>query len=228
MLAFLESYGISALDDSVYASVILSRLGDLERRMAASGLHIATGSLVAPTQGGQSWFSHGTLLSGLWLDNQLKYDLLLTSDRETLVDDFRRAGYETVVLMPAITLAWPEGRWFGYDEIYAHRDIDYAGPPLNWVTMPDQFTWSFLERTVRVRAEGRPLFAEVGLISSHAPWTPISAGAGGLGRHRGRVCLRAVRERRRAARRTVEEPRPGPGTLCARPGLRASRDHGLR
>ena len=173
VLAFLESYGISALDDSAYASVILSRLGDLERRMAASGLHIATGSLVAPTQGGQSWFSHGTLLSGLWLDNQLKYDLLLTSDRETLIDDFRRAGYETVALMPAITLAWPEGRWFGYDEIYAHRDIDYAGPALNWVTMPDQFTWSFLERTVRVRAEGRPLFAEVGLISSHAPWTPI-------------------------------------------------------
>ena len=39
--------------------------------------------------------------------------------------------------------------------------------------MPDQFTWSFLEHTVRVRAAGRSLFAELGLISSHAPWTPI-------------------------------------------------------
>ena len=35
------------------------------------------------------------------------------------------------------------------------------------------FTWSFLERTIRTREPSRPLFAEIGLISSHAPWTPI-------------------------------------------------------
>ena len=175
LLAFVESYGVSALYDPRYAPVIQPRLEDLATRMADAGLHLATGKLVAPTQGGQSWFSHGSLLSGIWLDNQLQYDLLLASGRETLIDDFSRAGHRTVALMPATTLAWPEGEQWGYDQILAHRDIDYAGPALNWVTMPDQFTWSFLERTVRAseEADGQHLFAELSLISSHAPWTPI-------------------------------------------------------
>jgi hypothetical protein len=70
-------------------------------------------------------------------------------------------------------MAWPEGIRFGYEEIFAFGNIDYAGPPLNWVTMPDQFTWSFLQNSIRPRDASRPIFAEIGLISSHAPWTPI-------------------------------------------------------
>ena len=106
------------------------------------------------------------ILSGLWLENQLRYDLLLASGRTTLVDDFEAAGYRTAALMPAITLAWPEGERFGYEQIFAHADIDYAGPPLNWVTMPDQFTWSFLENRIRRSDDPRPLFAELGLINA--------------------------------------------------------------
>jgi hypothetical protein len=173
ILGFIESYGVTAVEDPRYAPVVGPRLDDFERRMHEAGLHVVSGRLVAPSQGGQSWFGHGSLLSGLWLDNQVRYDLRLGSGRETLVDDFRRAGYRTAALMPAIQLAWPEGTRFGYDEIWARRDIDYAGPALNWVTMPDQFTWAFLENTIRPRAPDRPLFAEIGFISSHAPWTPI-------------------------------------------------------
>ena len=180
ILAFIESYGVSVLDDPRYSAVVEPRLEELGSRMAAAGLTLVSGTLVAPTQGGQSWFSHGSLLSGLWLDNQLRYELMLSSDRETLIDDFRHAGYRTVALMPAITFAWPEGQQFGYDEIFTSPDIGYAGPALNWVTMPDQFSWSFLERNIRGRhdhtgsdGEDAPVFVEVSLISSHAPWTPI-------------------------------------------------------
>jgi hypothetical protein len=172
LLAFIESYGESALFDPRYAPVIRPRLANLEARATAAGLHLASGRLLSPVQGGQSWLAHGTLLSGLWLDNQLRYDLLLASGRETLVDDFRHAGHATVALMPAITLVWPEGERLGYERVYARRDIDYAGPALNWVTMPDQFTWSFLEHRIRATEPG-PLFVELALISSHAPWTPI-------------------------------------------------------
>ena len=48
--------------------------------------------------------------------------------------------------MPAITLAWPEAGWFGYDRILAAKDLGYRGLPFNWVTMPDQFTLASLER----------------------------------------------------------------------------------
>ena len=173
ILAFIESYGVSAIDDERYAGILEPSLEAMEERSREAGLYLVTGRLIAPSQGGMSWLGHGSTLSGLWLDNQLRYDLLLASDRPTLVDDFRGAGYRTAALMPAITLAWPEGRRFGYDEVFARADITYSGPPLNWVTMPDQFTWSFLERTIRADPDPRPLFAELGLISSHAPWTPI-------------------------------------------------------
>ena len=173
VLGFIESYGLSAITDPRYAGIVVPRLQELGARLHAANLYLVTGALVAPVQGGQSWLGRGSLLGGLWLENQLRYDLLLAAGRETLVDDFRSAGYRTVALMPAITLAWPEGERLGYDEIYAHKDIDYAGPALNWVTMPDQFTWSFLQRQIRSGDDPRPLFVELGLISSHAPWTPI-------------------------------------------------------
>ena len=81
--------------------------------------------------------------------------------------------------MPGITRVWPEGARLGYDQILTERNIAYAGPPLNWVTMPDQFVWSFFEHTVRTTriadaaSHTSPVFAELSLISSHAPWTPI-------------------------------------------------------
>jgi len=45
--------------------------------------------------------------------------------------------------------------------------------PFNWVTMPDQFTFAALDRLLRTDTGGRPLFAQVALGSSHAPWVPV-------------------------------------------------------
>ena len=171
VVAFIESYGMAALEDPEFAATIRPRLDEAAARIEGAGLHVATGELASPTLGGQSWYAHGTLLSGLWLENQLRYDLLIASERETLVDDFRRAGYRTAALMPATTTSWPEGIRLGYDDVYSKPSIPYAGPPFYWVTMPDQFTWSFLGEIVREAAT--PLFVEAAMVSSHAPWTPV-------------------------------------------------------
>jgi hypothetical protein len=171
VLAYIESYGMAALEDPELAAVIRPRLDAAAARLDGAGVHIATGELVSPTTGGQSWYAHGTMLSGLWLDNQLRYRLLLASERETLVDDFGRAGWRTATLMPAITTAWPEALTLGFQDVYTSENIPYAGPPFYWVTMPDQFTWSFLGDVLR--ESGTPLFIETGMVSSHAPWTPV-------------------------------------------------------
>ena len=171
VVTFIESYGMAALEDPEFAATIRPRLDEAAARIEGAGLHVATGELASPTLGGQSWYAHGTLLSGLWLENQLRYDLLIASERETLVDDFRRAGYRTAALMPATTTSWPEGIRLGYDDVYSKPSIPYAGPPFYWVTMPDQFTWSFLGEIVREAAT--PLFVEAAMMSSHAPWTPV-------------------------------------------------------
>ena len=172
ILGFIESYGVSALFDERYAPVVGASLDDLDRRVTDAGLHMVSGTLNAPMFGGQSWLAHASLLSGLWIRNQMHYEFLLEIEHETLVQDFQNTGHRTVAVMPAITLPWPQGRWFGYDEIFEAGDMGYAGPPFNWVTMPDQFTWWFFEDSVR-RDGDRPVFAKLALISSHAPWVPI-------------------------------------------------------
>ena len=130
VVTYVESYGMAALDDPDFAAAVGPRLEAARARIENAGLELVTGKLTSPTVGGQSWYAHGTMLSGLWLENQLRYELLLASERETLVDDFRRAGYRTVTVMPAITTAWPEAIRLGYDDVYTAQNIPYAGPTM--------------------------------------------------------------------------------------------------
>lgn len=172
-LVFVESYGRAALENPLYAPTITATLEGIEERLAARGLAMRSGFLTAPMVGGQSWLAHASVLSGLWIDNQRRYAALLASPRRTLLHLARRAGWRTVAVMPAITLAWPESGYFGYDRVLAADDLQYRGLPFNWVTMPDQFTLAQFERLALAEAPRAPVFAEIALISSHAPWTPI-------------------------------------------------------
>ena len=173
LLMFIESYGRSALALPRYADTLVPTLETFEQRLAERGLVAASAWLTSPTVGGQSWLAHSTLESGLWLADQAHYEALMHSERLTLTRAFARAGYRTIALKPAITRPWPEGERLGFAKIYAATDLGYRGEPYNWVTMPDQYTLAVLERAERQGAE-RPLFVEVSLISSHAPWTPIA------------------------------------------------------
>ncbi|WP_417512909.1 sulfatase [Marinobacter sp.] len=171
ILGFIESYGISTLTDDRYRVLIDQRLALMEQELDSAGLTVVTGRLQSPVQGGQSWLGHLSALSGQWVHNQLAYETLLSSSYATLIDDFRSTGHKTLAVMPAISKAWPEGRLLRYEHIYDHDDMDYEGPAFNWVTMPDQYTWRWFQ-TLREQTP-EPLFAELALISSHAPWVPI-------------------------------------------------------
>ncbi len=172
ILGLVESYGVSAAFDERYAPVIVPGLESIGEELDAAGLHVVTGVLEAPIAGGQSWLAQASLLSGLQVRYAGHYDALQAEPRDTLVQDFQTTGHRTVMLAPAIQLDWPEGRWFGWDRIVDKHDFDYVGPPFFWVTVPDQYTWSFFDREVRPASED-PVFAMLALVSSHAPWTPI-------------------------------------------------------
>jgi len=173
LVIFVESYGRSALDNPLYAATTAAALGDTGAALAAAGLAARSGFLTAPMVGGQSWLAHASLLSGLSIDNEGKYHALLRSPRRTLLHLAQAAGWTTAAVMPAITLAWPEADWFGYDRILAAAGLDYRGAPFGWVTMPDQYTLAALDRALLAGTDRPPAMAEVALVSSHAPWTPL-------------------------------------------------------
>lgn len=175
VLIFVESYGRSAIEDPRYSGVTLPRLSAVEKQIEAAGLHAASGWVTSPTVGGLSWLAHGTLLSGLWVDSQSRYDRLMISQQPSLNRLFSQAGWHSVAVMPAITMDWPESEYFSYDQILSASGLEYRGKPFNWVTMPDQYTLSTFDRLAvkPAHARGQNVMAEIALISSHAPWTPV-------------------------------------------------------
>jgi hypothetical protein len=173
LLTFIESYGRDAIEDPLYAAQVGSALDDGNRRLAAAGFDSRSAYLTSSTAGGGSWLAHATLNSGLWIDNQKRYNTLVSSDRLTLSSAFSRASWRTVGIMPGVTQAWPEGRFYGYDEIYDAKSMGYQGPEFALATMPDQYTLTAFERLERGRAGRGPLMAEMPLTSSHAPWAPL-------------------------------------------------------
>jgi hypothetical protein len=76
--------------------------------------------------------------------------------------------------MPGNRRAWPEGSTFyHYDRVYDRRNFGYRGPSFGLPPMPDQYTLLALQRRELAKRHRPPIFAEVDLISSHAPWTRI-------------------------------------------------------
>jgi hypothetical protein len=173
IVGFVESYGRDAVEDPEFASEVGAVLDAGNRRLGAAGYSSRSGFLTSPTAGGASWLAHATLLSGLWIHNEQRYRTLVASDRLTLNGAFRRANWRTVGVMPGITRAWPEGDFFGYDRVYDSRDLGYRGPRFSFATMPDQYTLSAFERSERAKPDRAPVMAEIPLVSSHAPWTPL-------------------------------------------------------
>jgi len=173
LVVFVESYGRTVLDKADYATHIRPLLQQSSADLAANGLAVRSAYLTSPTYGGISWLAHGTLMTGLWIDSQTRYDRLVMSRRPSLNRLFHRAGWRTVAVQPAHTMAWPQGEYFGYDRIYAAQDLGYKGQSFNWITMPDQYTLAALQNLERQAGDRQPLMAELALISSHAPWTPL-------------------------------------------------------
>lgn len=173
LIIFIESYGRTLLDKPEFAPEFRSFLKQQEQYLINAGIGVRSAFLTSPTFGGLSWFAHGTAMSGLWINTQTRYDALVMSDYPSINRLFNSAGWRTVAVMPAISMSWPEGNYFGYDHIYHAHNSGYEGKPFNWITMPDQFTLAAFQRNELNLQNRKPVMAEIALISSHAPWTPV-------------------------------------------------------
>jgi hypothetical protein len=172
MVFFVESYGRSAIEDPALNPGTTQVLAEGSETLKKAGYTTRSGFLHSPTAGGGSWLAHSTLLSGLWIDKQNRYRNLTSSNRLTLTSAFKKAGFDTMSVMPGATRAWPEGNFYGYDKVYDSRNTGYQGPAFSWAPQPDQYTLSWFEKNVHGPAHD-PMFVEMPLVSSHTPWAPL-------------------------------------------------------
>jgi hypothetical protein len=174
LVVFVESYGRVAVQGSSFSRRVNAVLEKATTRLQAAGFSSRSAFLTSPTFGGASWLAHSTLHSGVWVDSQRRYKQLVATDRFTLSQAFKRAGWRTVDHVPANNRNWPQGSsFYGYDKVYDQRNLGYLGPRFAYASMPDQYALSVLQRLELAKPDRRPVFAEVDLVSSHSPWTRI-------------------------------------------------------
>ncbi|WP_406838588.1 sulfatase-like hydrolase/transferase [Streptomyces sp. AHU1] len=174
IVAFIESYGRSAIEDPVMAPGVDATLTAENEKLTQAGFAAKSGWLTSATYGGSSWLGHSTFLSGLWISNQQRYRTVTAGDHLTLVGAFKKTGdYDTVGVMPGIQKGWPEQNFYGIDKLYDAFHLGYKGPKFSWSTMPDQYALAAYERLVHSKKHDKPLMSTIILTSSHQPWAPI-------------------------------------------------------
>ena len=170
LLVFVESYGRVAVQAA--ARPRRPRPGPGDQPAGAAGYSTRSGLLDSSTFGGTSWLAHSTLQAGVWVDSQRRYDQLSrpTGSPSAAPSPAPGGGPSSTSRRTART-----GRrdaFYGYDQVYDARNLGYAGPPFGYATCPT----STPDGLCRPRADTRrtaPVMAEIDLVSSHAPWTPL-------------------------------------------------------
>jgi hypothetical protein len=174
LMVFVESYGRSAVQDSAFSPSVAATLADGEKRLEAAGYSTRSAFMTSPAFGAGSWLAHASVHTGLWVENQSRYNQLLPEERRTLMSTFGEAGWRTVLQVPANTSAWPEGQeFYQVDQMYDANNVGYRGPRFGYPTMPDQYTLSAFEERELRPADRTPVMAEIDLISSHASWIKL-------------------------------------------------------
>jgi hypothetical protein len=172
LFTFVESYGRVAVENPEIAPGVNTVLDAGTAKLREAGYGARSAFMTSPTFGGGSWLAHSTLESGVWIDNQHRYDSLVEGDRTTFSKLFKRAGWRTVGDEPENMYDWPEGAFYQYDKLYDSRNVGYRGPKYFYTQMPDQYTMSAFQNLERGPGHG-PVMAEIDLVTSHTPWAPL-------------------------------------------------------
>jgi hypothetical protein len=171
-LVFMESYGAIAYERADMAPQLAAARADFDAAIRNTGRDVVSAFVESPTFGGSSWLAHISLMSGVEVRDPETNARLMTEKRETIATAFKRRGYRTVALMPGLRQAWPEGGFYGFDEIYGATRLDYGGPEFGWFAIPDQFSLAKFDALEAGRAAREPRFVFFPTISTHFPFIP--------------------------------------------------------
>jgi hypothetical protein len=173
MLVFLESFGAVLYDRPEAVAATADTRSALEQSMRESGRGVVSAFYTSPTIGGASDLAHLSVLSGIDLSDPRRHDLLLTTQRPTLLGVFRHAGYEVFGLYHSVWWEWAERAYYGFDVYLSGPDLGYAGPSFGYWHIPDQYAFARFEQLHPRTSERRPRMTVFGTISTHFPFVPV-------------------------------------------------------
>lgn len=171
-LVFVEAYGAVSYERPEFAKGLAGSRVKLAADIRDTHRDVVSAYVESPTFGGSSWLAHLSLVSGIEVRDTATSSLLMTKKRDTLVTTFARHGFRTIALMPGLRQNWPEGVFYGFDDVYGAGRLDYHGPEFGWFAIPDQFAIEKLDALEVGRQPRRPLFVLFPTISTHFPFSP--------------------------------------------------------
>jgi hypothetical protein len=171
-LIFIEAYGAIAYDRPDIAPRLAASRAALDAAIHGNQQEVVSAFVESPTFGGSSWLAHLSLMSGVEVRDAASNASLMAQQRETVVTAFKRHGYRTVALMPGLRQRWPEGGFYGFDDIYGATRLDYRGPEFGWFAIPDQFSLARFDEFEAAGSHASPLFVFYPTISTHFPFSP--------------------------------------------------------
>lgn len=172
-LIMLESVGAITYDDRQAHEQLQPRRAQFLQEVKASGRQVVSAFFRSPTFAGGSDLAQLGLLSGIDLSDPMRHDLLLTTQRPTLISLFRKQGYQTFGVYPALDWAWPESAFYGFDVFLERRDFGYNGPAMGFWAVPDQFSAARFEQLHPRLSSTPPRFVFFPTITCHLPFNPV-------------------------------------------------------
>ena len=172
LLVVLESYGAVSWDRPALVEALAASRTRFDTDIRDTGRRVASALVESTTFGGKSWLAHVSLLSGTEVRDEQTSVRLMSQRRETMVSAFSRQGYRAVAIMPGVRAAWPEGAFYGFDEIYDIARLDYQGPSFGWWNINDQFALARMDALEIASRSRQPVFVFFPTISTHMPFTP--------------------------------------------------------
>jgi hypothetical protein len=169
----LESYGAVVHDDPRARAPMQQARARFAADIAAGGRKVVSAFVRSPTFAGASDLAHLSLLSGIDLSDPMRHDVLLTSQRPTLLTLFRAHGYRTFGVYPALSWEWPERHFYGFDVFVDGPALDYRGPKLGYWHVPDAVTLEKVETLHPRHAAAPPHFVFFPTITTHLPFSPV-------------------------------------------------------
>lgn len=172
-VVFIEAYGAVTYTKPAVATALTPARATLAAAVHDTARGVVSAFVESPTFGGSSWLAHISLLSGIEVKDPDRNARLMTESRDTVPRAFRRSGFRTVALMPGLRLGWPEGAFYGFDDIYGADRLAYHGPEFGWFAIPDEYSLQRLDALEIVKTDRAPLFVFFPTISTHFPFNPI-------------------------------------------------------